>query len=240
MKNGQQLKVEQQQPTPPTNDNRAAPAHVQPGRPQLRVGLLCGVKLKMKLLILLVMGLSIQANACICLFKPIKEYIKLHPDAVFIKGKVIDTNVGKNVFNRFGPGTIVNVAVEEYWPKGALYDVNVVSVFNEGKGCAVDFQKDSVYFIRGYNVNRYVVTTLCDGTKLASKATDDLVFLGAGFRPEIPYNYADEPNEVHPNSTVDKPVPPGMNPLHGYLLGSVLLNIVLLIFVLTGRKNFTQ
>jgi len=146
------------------------------------------------------------------------------------KGKVVDLEVCDSVFNKFGYSNLINIEVEEYWPEDALKFLggNVVTVFNDEGDCQVHFEKDSSYLVRAYSFNRYLATSICEGTKLLSKSTNDLELLGEGGKPDFDIPIKQQENEINDEF--------GSEELKSVLLFlSALINLILIVYFF--KKN---
>ena len=176
------------------------------------------------------------AIGCTCTNQPIMDYLQqndslsLNEKVLVIRGRVLDVGVGDSVFNKFGQGNLINVKVLEYWPKDALKFLNgdIVTVFNDESDCAINFKKDSSYLIRAYSFNRYLATSICEGTKLLSKSLDDIELLGAG----------SEPNSLNmPDQKLNQENKISASLLILLLALSGLVNLVLIILFIRTRSK---
>lgn len=139
-----------------------------------------------------------------------------------IKGIVINTEVGLNVYNRWGHGNLVNVKVLEYWPNDAIMN-DTVTIMNDESSCASWLAQDSTYLIGAWNTNRYLATSLCEGTDLFSKYENLIERLGESGTPRTGKISVPKLIEEEPESEVQN---------HWWVVAfavSLLINLVLIV-----------
>ncbi|UII30782.1 hypothetical protein LVD17_21035 [Fulvivirga ulvae] len=151
---------------------------------------------------------------------------------IIIKGVVLSSDTNHNLFNKYGRANVVNIKVLEYWPSEGLkyIDSDTITIFNDESDCAVNFKKDSVCLVRAYTFNRYLGTSICEGTKLLSESEDDLTKLGVGDKPIISSTREGLRTEGY------KPKQEG-HYLSIFLTISLCINVLLIYLLLKRRKT---
>lgn len=147
------------------------------------------------------------------------------PTRFIIKGIVIDTNIGQNVYNRWGHGQLINIKVSEFWPKDAIIN-DTLTIIDDELSCAVHFVKDSTYLIGAYDAHRYLATSSCEGTILFSEWADQITKLGQSGTPKTDKQFrfnSESPLESEPNLSLPKWIVIT-------LVISIILNIALIVW----------
>jgi hypothetical protein len=174
----------------------------------------------------------IPSFSCICWNEdfPLK-YLnpsEIYPDNLkrfIIKGRVIDNQVGANVYNRWGPGNLANIKVLEYWPKdGGMNDT--ITLFDDEGTCGVFFMQDSIYLIGAWNAHRYLATSRCEGTGLFSEYAHLVESLG---EPGLPKTRDSIIPHVDQENKATK--------INIYLLIALGFSIVLNVYILFKSKT---
>lgn len=155
-----------------------------------------------KIITLTLFIFSTPSFACICWNKSFplsylnqNDTLPTNQHHYIIKGIVIDSQIGRNVFNRWGHGNLTNIKVLEYWPQDAIMN-DTITIMNDELDCASWFLQDSTYLIGTWNSHRYLGTDQCEGTALFTKYAHLVEQLGESGIPKTDKFY--EPLPEHP------------------------------------------
>lgn len=108
--------------------------------------------------------------------------------SIFI-GKVIGEEKALNVFDYQGNSLrVINIEVEKLFKGSKIYD-KTISIYVENHDDIFRFNKDSVYLIYARRGDRNDIqifrTSICERTRLISKANYDLSELAKNFQPQV-------------------------------------------------------
>jgi hypothetical protein len=139
-----------------------------------------------------VIFLILPAHACTCPPNNSPKVEMKQADAVF-SGKVVKTNAPNRrlrinlrfPFIHFIQWrTRIEFSVKEVWKGQASSEIGIINTL--GSTCDFTFKEGDEYIVYAYGTREGFYTHRCSRTALLIDASEDLIDLGKGIRPELP------------------------------------------------------
>lgn len=158
----------------------------------------------------------------------IKQCIQDKSLSIF-SGKVISIDNAVNIFDFQGnPIRVINIEVDKLYKGSEIYD-KIISIYFEHHSNSFTFIKDSIYLIYAHPGSiddiRLFRTSICERTRLHSKAEYDISILSKHFQPKNITRKVQAPESLIEKEDT-------LNWLYVLFSISIIVNIILL----TRRK----